>query len=129
MKHAFLFLTIATFAACNADVHVDTPVSEARAVFASIQNERAPNVGVTDHGVTAYYLDSDASFSLYFAQCATLDYDGTVQHLDCAVYQTAPGTWVADFRNGEFVKVNTVTGTTTIYKGGTNRVYRKMPTP
>lgn len=124
-----IFLFAVALSACNADVHVDTPISEARAVFASQRGDHAANVGITDHGVTAYYLDSDTSFSLYFSQCATLDYDGKAQQFDCAVYQTSPGTWVADFRNGEFVKINTVTGTTTIYKDGVNRVYRKPKMP
>jgi len=127
MKHIFLFLVIATLCACNAE-----PTQPPRATFASIetpQPKRAANVGQTAHGVTAYYLDSDASFSLYFNQCVTLAYDGKIQHLDCEVYQSAPGVFVADFGNGEFCKVNTVTGTTTVYKNGANRVYRKGQTP
>jgi len=127
MKQLFLFIIIATLCACNAE-----PPPTPRATFASIetpQPKRAANVGQTAHGVTAYYLDSDASFSLYFAQCVTLAYDGKVIHLDCEVYQSAPGVFVADFGNGEFCKVNTMTGTTTIYKNGVNRVYRKGQTP
>lgn len=127
MKH-ILFLCIA-FTACTSEpkppgatlVSIETPFTK--------PVQRAYNVGQTDHGVTAYYLDSDSEFTLYFSQCAVLVYDGKIERLDCEVYQSAVGTWIGDFGNGEFVKINTVSGTTTLYKGGANRVYRKKQTP
>lgn len=129
MKQTILFLCFAFLAACTTDP------KPPRATFASVETpftkplKRAANVGQTSHGVCAYYLDTDTEFCLYFNQCCTLGIDGKIERLDCEVYQTSPGVWVADFGNGEFCKVNTVTGTTTIFKGGVNRVYRKVPTP
>lgn len=129
MKQILFFLCIAS---CIASCTTDPPPPPA-ATFVSIATPEpakpAANVGVTSHGVTAYYLDSGASFYLYFNQCCELSYDGNVQHMDCEVYQTSPGVYVGDFGRGEFVKINTMTGTTTIYKGGVNRIYRRQPTP
>ena len=128
MKHILPFLCIA-FSACTSEpkqvgatlVSIETPMVK--------QPQRAYNVGQTEHGVTAYYADSDAEFVLYFNQCAVIAYDDTVLRLDCEVYQTSPGVWVGDFGGGEFVKINTATGTTTLYRDGANRMYTKARVP
>jgi len=127
MKH-ILFLSL-IFAACNADVKVDTPISEARATFAAMRNEQAYNIAVSRHGVTATYINPDASFTLRFDQCAVIELDGKTELVDAAVFQISPGVYVAEIHGGGYVRINTVTGSTSVNWGGINRAYTKEERP
>ena len=123
-----LFIFAVTLASCN----TEPPPGVAFASLVTLpepETKRAYNVGQTTQGVSAYYAESDVQFTLYFNQCAVIEMNGKTEHLDCEVYQTSLGVYVGDFGGGEFVKINTMTGTTTIYKGAVNRVYRKQQTP
>jgi hypothetical protein len=129
MKHIILFSIVAIFAACNADVKVDTPISEARATFAAMRNEQAYNIAVSRHGVTATYIEPDASFHVRFDQCAVIEMDGKTELVDAAVFQISPGVYVAEIKGGGYVRINTVTGSASVNWGGTNRVYTKEERP
>lgn len=130
MRHVILLFLI--FAACNTDVKVDTPVTDVRATFASMRNEHAPNVAVSNYGVTATYLSPDASFTLRFDQCAVIELDGKIELVDAAVFQVAPGIFVADMRNGDYIRLNTQSGRTDICHGMTYKAifeHTNEPTP
>ena len=129
MKHAFLFFIVALFAACNSDVKVDTHISEARATFAGIHNEQAYNVAVSRHGVTATYLQPDASFTLRFDQMAVIEMDGKTELLNAAVFQLSPGVYVAELQGGGHVRINTVSGNTSLSWKGVNRYFTKEQMP
>jgi hypothetical protein len=123
-----LFLSL-IFAACNADVKVDTPISEARATFAGMRNEQAYNVAVSRHGVTTTYLNPDASFTLRFDQHAVLETDGKIKLVNASVYRLFPGVYVAELQGGGTIRINTVMGTTSVSLNGVNRYYsiEQMP--
>ena len=127
MKHV-LFVSL-IFAACNADVKVDTPISEARATFAGMRNEHAYNIAVSKHGVTATYLNPDASFTLRFDQMAVIETDGKTELVNASVYQLFPGVYVAEIQGGGHIRINTVKGTTSVNLNGVNRVYTKEERP
>jgi len=127
MKH-IIFLSF-IFAACNADVKVDTPISEVRATFAAMRNEQAYNIAVSRHGVTATYINPDASFTLRFDQCAVIEMDGKTELVDAAVFQISPGVYVAEIQGGGYIRINTASGSTSVSWGGINRIYTKEERP
>ena len=128
MKHIF-FLALAALASCRADVKLDTPITDARATFASIRNERAPNCAVSNKGVTATYFNPDASFHLRFDQFAVVELDGKTTITEAAVFQIAPGVFIAEMRNGDYIRVNSESGTTTARIGGKALNFTRQPTP
>ena len=129
MKSITMILVCLFFASCGVDekqvnailVSIETPIETPK--------PKPRNVGISAHGVTSYYAESNSEFILYFNQCCVMVIDGKAQHIDCDVYQTSPGVWVADFGKSEFVKINTNTGATIVYKDGINRFYHKSKTP
>jgi len=129
MKHILITFSLAIFAACNTDVKVDTPISEARATFAAMRNEQAYNIAVSRHGVTATYINPTASFHLRFDQCAVIEMDGKTDLVDAAVFQISPGVYVAEIQGGGYIRVNTVSGSTSINWCGINRIYSKEERP
>ena len=127
MKH-ILFLSL-IFAACNSDVKVDTPISEARATFAAMRNEQAYNIAVSRHGVTATYLNPDASFTLRFDQMAVIETDGKTELVNASVYQLFPGVYVAEIQGVGTIRINTVKGTTSVNLNGINKYYTNEQMP
>lgn len=126
---SMIFILCGAFAACGADVKLDTPVTDAKVIFATYRNERAANCAVSNKGVTATYLNPDASFHLRYDQFAVIELNGKTTLTDAAVFQIAKGTFVAEMRNGDFVRVNTVQGTTTASIGGVSYNFTRQPTP
>ena len=127
MKH-ILFLSL-IFVACNADVKVDTPVTEAKSTFAALRNTHAYNIAISKHSVTATYLDPDASFTLRFSQHAVIELDGKTELVEAAVFQLSPGVYVAEIKGGGYIRLNTVSGNTTVNWKGQNRYFTKDQMP
>jgi hypothetical protein len=127
MKH-IIFLALIQFCAC---AEPETP----RAVLVALETpfakpvQRAYNVAISNHSVTATYINSDASFTLRFDQCAVIEMDGKTELVDAAVFQISTGVYVAEIRGCGYVRVNTVTGITSVNWGGVNRVYTKNNIP
>jgi hypothetical protein len=127
MKH-LIFLFLIQFAACTTET--ETP----HATFASIETpepetQRAYNVAISKHGVTAYYADSDAQFNLYFNQCCVIETPEGVKRMEAEVYQESPGVWIAELPGGDFVRLNTKTGNTGLVKDGKVKMYYPSKRP
>lgn len=127
MKYIFLFSIVALFAACNPDrqprttfVSIETPVN--------VEPQRAYNVAISKHGVTATYTNPDASFHLRFDQCIVVEMDGKTELLSADVYQIAPSVYVAELPDG-YIRLNARTGVTVANFGSVNRQYFKGERP
>jgi hypothetical protein len=110
-------------------VKIDTPISEARATFAGVRSQHAYNIAVSRHGVTATYINPDASFTLRFDQMAVIETDGKTELVNASVYQLFPGVYVAEIQGGGTIRINTVKGTTSVNLNGINRYYNSEQMP
>ena len=121
-----LFIFAVTLASCNNE----PPPSVA---FASVVTpphvERAANCNITNKAATATYFSPDVSFSLRFDQYAVIEMDGKTELVSADVFQIAPGVFVAQMPEGDFVRVNTVSGTTSAKIGGKAYNFSCNPTP
>lgn len=129
MKNKFtLFVLIftATFSlsgqTANFDVHAfingaddETPVKK---------QSTARNVMAGNSAVTACYQNCNVQFTLSYCGEALTEYPGKDrQQVKADVFQIEPGIWIAELGAGQYIKVNSLTGVTTVDVDGEFRVF------
>jgi len=137
MKHNIIFFALIAlvFAACDTDVRVvESPMlgtHHAAMVSNTVEPACASNVAMSNHSVTSLYRD--ASFTLRFDQNVVTEVDGVVTLRPASVYQVASGVWLAELPGVDsktvvgYIRLNTMTGTTSVMIDGKQRAWTKQP--
>lgn len=84
----------------------------------------ARNVLVGNSAVTSCYDRCDTQFILSYSGKAFLEFPGKQpEQVSADVFQIEPGVWVAELGAGQYIRINSVTGVTTIDRDGQFRLF------
>lgn len=88
-----------------------------------VEIKTAPNVSIGPESVWAYY--PTAEFVVSYCGEANFEIENRSNIFEAQIIQTEPGIWFAKSPNGDYIKINTITGVTNMEINGEFRVFAK----